>query len=507
MKCPIHLAICLLLIGGTTIATADASVKPSIIESCDDDEQDDGNAHHVLSLVLDKPLGLLVESPYSNARGIGSGAIVSSLLQQEGKRGSAHKLPRDVREQLVGSRIIAINNKNTTVLPLSQVTKLIAQAESPVRVDFDLDEEENEEQEDEDHEIVGYAPHLQDEVVVGQVSPMRWEDTGEVIDSRASRVGLPKQLLPTIQSFVKQVRLAEMLKAMLYTNPCGGRQGRFYRSNSTDDEELLWYAQRPYLPTNWDADLHYFSPADEKTYESVLATLFRGGFGTVVEAIGTHFNLDSLAVQGIGFLGVTHCTDGSIHRDFQKLGGKAFNLLLPVHSVEGSGPELTVAGWKSEPSNKTANEENDDDYENDDDNQEFMGTTIKYNDTQNIGMLMGDTTWHGTRECDNRPMKDARIMMNIFLVDITEANVEPIAADMIDIFPVPGMTEWLWAQRGRHWRNGMCVDGDPGRMPFQPRDQRFDCPFRAKLGECESLPYPMRLECPVSCKVFVNGDE
>lgn len=77
-----------------------------------------------------------------------------------------------------------------------------------------------------------------------------------------------------------------------------------------ENSELSWYAQRPYDQASWNADLHYFSSGNERTHEFLLRMLFEGGFDTVLDAIGTHFNLDSIAIQGVGFLGLSHYEEG-----------------------------------------------------------------------------------------------------------------------------------------------------------------------------------------------------
>lgn len=156
--------------------------------------------------------------------------------------------------------------------------------------------------------------------------------------------------------------------------------------------------------------------------------------------------------------------------------------MLPIHSVEGSGPELKVAGNK-----RVA-------IHNNDTTTEFTGTEIKY--TPEEGVLVGDVTWHGTRECDHRPKHDFRLALNIFLVDFTE-----IANNLIDIFPVPGDSDWLWAQRARHWRKETCMLPDTGRAPFQADGLEFDRDKR----ECHL--HSIRTACPRSCNVYMDDEE
>lgn len=229
--------------------------------------------------------------------------------------------------------------------------------------------------------------------------------------------------------------------------------------------------------------------SDERTHESMLQMLIQGGFETVLEGIGNHYQLDGLFVQSVGFLTTSYCERGYLHWDFKDVDGKFFNFLIPVHSPENAGPELNVAGRRVE-DNETV----------------IVGTKVKYDSS--FGVLVGDDTLHGTLECDHRPDSELRIMLSIYLADVTDENVANVSYDDTAIFPVPERDEWLWPQRGRHWRRDQClIKGDLGRLPMTYPDDPEKCRKVAEEGKCDSNPKNARYHCPRACNVYVDDFE
>lgn len=370
------------------------------------------------------------------------------------------------------------------------------------------------------------APHLAQEVGPCEFSLMKWEDDQSVVDPFAAQVGLPNALVPAIKAFAHQLGIFDIVRDFLYKRPCKPNGGRFYqvenpfasperkdgelnnRSSSADaKDDMLWYAQRP--GSEWQSDMHWLGPADERTHEITIRMLLQGGLSHVLDAIGRHYDhLDGLFVQGVGFLAVSHCETGYMHTDFKNVEGKVFNLLIPVYSPPSAGPELKLSGKKKR--RRVSNEQPSDDdrvaIEDDD-----VTTNIKYD--ANYGVLVGDGTWHGTRECDHRPDDDVRIVLSIYLADVTEGNIENLSYDDTAIFPVPEVQDWLWAQQGRHWTrksNTTCStssNNDGGRRAFSPVDTSDKCPKLAAEGKCESKPMSTRRKCPKSCEIFMDDSE
>lgn len=234
----------------------------------------------------------------------------------------------------------------------------------------------------------------------------------------------------------------KLLHDILYRDPCQSNRGRFYNSVYQRDEEtaesqkLLWAVQRP--GEDFKSDIHWFAPADEVTHEFLMRVLWNGGFYSTLQSIGEHFeDLESLTIQSIGFLAVSHAVNEGIHHDFEHVQGKAFNLLIPIllpHNTEE--PELKLVGHNA--------------------TMDYIHTLVKYEN--NVGVMVGDETHHGTRDCDHTATQEMRDMLSVYLVDLTEDNVEKISADKTALFPVPEDVEWLWSQRARHWhRNSLNI--------------------------------------------------
>ena len=453
------------------------------------------NDDEVLRLSMSKNFGFILDVDQKDK------AIVFSL--DEEYPGAAHELPKDVQQKLVGRQIIAVNDEDVSDLSLMAVAERMVTADDPVELEFAIvEEEENEEDEEEGAKYIEYYDeYLVEPIVPGQLTPLKWKDSQQVIDPYAAVVGLPSTLVPTIQAYANRLGIVEKLKDILYNNPCDPESGRFYKTENphiaNDDNELpfmndveysnelSWYAQRP--GNHWHSDMHWFAGSDEQTHESMVRVLLQGDFGQVLETIGNHYDLDGLFIQSAGFLGVTRCEEGFLHDDFKDVDGKFFNLLIPVYSPEGASEELNVAGERK--------------------NGDIVGTKIKY--SPRFGVLVGDRALHGTREVDHRPRDEIRVVLSIYLADINESNVDKVSSDDTAIFPVPGgATDWLWTQRGRHWQKDQCIVSDTGRQPFKAMDISLRCSDMARNGECESEANKFaRKHCPQSCGVYVDDKE
>jgi hypothetical protein len=84
----------------------------------------------------------------------------------------------------------------------------------------------------------------------------------------------------------------------------------------------------------------------------------------------------------------------------------AFNILIPLEQVPGSGPELYLA---------------DHTYPSDN-----IGKVKLH---PNWGLLLGDDSFHGTHQCDHRPSKKIRASVSIYFAELTQSNVDIVSAD------------------------------------------------------------------------------
>ena len=326
----------------------------------------------------------------------------------------------------------------------------------------------------------------------GEAELMRWEHDGSIVQDYAVRVGLPPDLVPTIKAYVKDMGLLDIMTNMLYDDPLSPGEAKWFsfqspyqlemiaEGSSTDEiRNFTWNVERP--DKKWKSDMHWFNTADELSHEEGLRVLAKGGFDQVLAAIGEKMGLDSLNVDSFGFVAVSQCDRGFIHTDWEDVDGRAFNFLVGIDSPADAGPELIVEG--------------------------DMKGEIYYG--SNAGILVGDGTRHGTRECDHRANHGVRITTSIYLSDVTRDNLEILAGDTTSIFPPTGKTaaDWVWTQRGRHWskEGGRSLVDDVGRKPFNVEDRMDGCRKDLCIREDDEGMY--RNQCMKTCKVFMDDED
>lgn len=323
----------------------------------------------------------------------------------------------------------------------------------------------------------------------GQAELMQWEDDGSIVQDYAVRVGLPPNLVPTIKAYAEEMGLLDYMTNMLYDDPLSPGEAKWFSFQSpyqkglgsTGDEmrNFTWNVERP--DKKWKSDMHWFNTADELSHEDALRALAKGGFDQVLAGIGKRMGLDTLNVDSFGFVAVTNCDRGFIHTDWEDVDGRAFNFLLGIHSPDNAGPELIVEGDRK--------------------GEIYYGS--------NAGVLVGDGTRHGTRECDHRAYRGVRITCSIYLSDVTEDNLEILAGDTTSIFPPTGekAADWVWTQRGRHWskKGGRSLVDDEGRKPLNVEDETKGCKKHLCTQEDDGGRY--RNKCMKTCKVFMDDDD
>ncbi|KAL7549056.1 hypothetical protein ACHAWF_012324 [Thalassiosira exigua] len=321
----------------------------------------------------------------------------------------------------------------------------------------------------------------------GRADPLRWDD-GAPVQDYAARVGLPPRLVPTLIEYARGLGLYDIMENMLYDDPLppGGARWFDFRSpyqkelgtKPEDARNVTWNVERP--EKKWKSDMHWFNTADEMAHEDALRALARGGFDAVLKGIGEAYDLDTLHVDSFGFVAVTNCERGFVHTDWDDVDGRAFNFLVGIRSPPDAGPELVV--------------END-----------RRGKGEVYYGS-NAGVLVGDGTRHGTRECDHRAKREVRVACSIYLADPTEDNLETLAGDATSIFPPTGAEEWTWGHRGRHWRRGEDggdgLVGDRGRKAFDFDDDEDGCAEE----DCGNDTERGRNRCLRTCGVFVDDE-
>mmetsp|Transcript_9359 Transcript_9359/g.21104 ORF Transcript_9359/g.21104 Transcript_9359/m.21104 type:complete len:494 (-) Transcript_9359:987-2468(-) len=322
----------------------------------------------------------------------------------------------------------------------------------------------------------------------GQAELLRWDDDGSIVQNYAARVGLPPQLVPTLKEYAKEMGLLDIMTKMLYDDPLPPDGARWFSFQSPyqkgaeagEMRNFTWNVERP--AKKWKSDMHWFNTADELSHEDALRALAKGGFDEVLKGIGEKFGLDTLNVDSFGFVAVTNCDRGFMHTDWDETGGRAFNFLVGVHSPDDAGPELIVENERKGIDHK---------------GETYYGT--------NSGILVGDMALHGTRECDHRAKREVRITASIYLADPTVDNLSTLAGDTTSVFPPMEEVgeEWIWSQRGRHWRKdggGDGLVGDLGRQEFEFDDDGKGC----TKEHCNNGLKRTRNSCMKTCKVFMD---
>ena len=313
----------------------------------------------------------------------------------------------------------------------------------------------------------------------GQVEPVRWRRDNKAVCPYTLAVGLPPSLRETLLQFAEKRGLVDLFRKALYENPVEP-EGLKILFNE-DKDQGKWCIMRP--QSYWNSNMHWIDAADEAAYEEGLAILAKGGFDTVLNAVGNYFDLDSLMIHTFRFMAVSQCSEGHIHEDTSESGGKYFNVLIPLINADDADDELLAV---------------------DDEDEELIGT-LKYE--YDVGFLLGDDCFHATRPADYRAQKGMRLTANIYFADVTEDNVEVVMGDdPMSIFPLPGHYEWFLTQRGRHWGGGNSLVNDSGRRPFVVEDEYDECKEWAEDGYCESDPFDTRLVCAKSCKLLLTEE-
>ncbi|KAL9181996.1 hypothetical protein ACHAXT_012339 [Thalassiosira profunda] len=316
----------------------------------------------------------------------------------------------------------------------------------------------------------------------GELFPFVWRDSSTQVTPFAFLVGVPPELTTTLLEYCKGLGITDALRFLTLDDPLDPGENHFFELKDGNE----WYSQRP--PSKWTSNMHWISPADERTHEEYLKVLARGNFDVVLDAIGRYLDLESLAVYHLTFIGVSHSEKGFMHRDTHDTGASVYNVIIPL-ILEDSTPELAML---------------------DDDDANKKGA-LKY--SLGTAAMMGDDAMHGTEACDYRSTKGMRLAATVYIADINEVNAKRITEKTLtQIFPLAD-TKWLMAQSGRHWKGDeghsqrTSLAEDKGRGPFEVRDLLLDCKKRAEEGLCKEE--EARRKCLRSCGIYevVEGDE
>mmetsp|Transcript_6731 Transcript_6731/g.13492 ORF Transcript_6731/g.13492 Transcript_6731/m.13492 type:complete len:795 (+) Transcript_6731:207-2591(+) len=313
---------------------------------------------------------------------------------------------------------------------------------------------------------------------VGEMFPIVWRDSGKRPADYAFQIRLPPALTTELLAYSDRVGITDLFRSLLGSDPIEPKEEHSGKILTLNDGNI-WYAQRP--AKRWQSNMHWVSPADEKTHEDYLKVLASGDFDSVLDSIGRYLGLKGLAAYHLTFIGVSHSVKGFVHHDFDETGASVYNVIIPLILDEGADPELIITDSR--------------------DGDRVGG--LKYQ----VGYagMMGDGALHGTEACDYRQSGGMRLAATVYIADINEGNANAIADQTLtQIFPLQD-TKWLMAQAGRHWGGENRLVGDRGREWFDFEDEKEDCEERARIGLCESdADGSTRSECQKTCGVYIT---
>ena len=258
------------------------------------------------------------------------------------------------------------------------------------------------------------------------IRQVRWSDTGEPVSEYAWEVGLHSNFTDTMLSFAKDIGVIDAFRDVLldgYNVPAGNERDVVLNGHN-------FYIQRPH--SQWQSNMHWISPRDDAAYDRFLRALGAAGFDGTIRTIGQHFGFDSLVAYHLSFMALTHREGSYIHVDFTKVNGNAFNVIVPLELVDGSGPELEMQ---------------------DDDNDNTQKTRVGlYNYQNHVATVIGNDMLHGTATCDYRDQREIRLAVSVFLAHLEPSSAEAIFRSYVPPETLVNMTTLPYTLRSRHWK-------------------------------------------------------
>lgn len=260
---------------------------------------------------------------------------------------------------------------------------------------------------------------LSAELLPNDICPVIRSETNGYVSKYAFRMGLPKNLVPTLRKFIDETGVTSEYHRLLLDGDSLG-PGRDDQVTLHGDE---WFIQRP--GQKYKSTMHWISPAGEPAHLKYLQALSEGGFDQVLDAMGNFFGFDGLVCFHLSFIGVDFAQEGFMHYDNTGTGGKVFNMLFPLYLVnEEYPPELDL--------------QSDDGF--------VGGYKYRYDEA----VLIGDDFYHRTAPVDYRERKQIRIAASIYIADVNDDNVKQVLKQNTNEYP-PQDSQMLLSIAGSHW--------------------------------------------------------
>lgn len=257
----------------------------------------------------------------------------------------------------------------------------------------------------------------------GELAPIRWNDTQEVVTPNAYRLGLDKSVRMGLLKYCDEMGITDVLRRVT-----GGGNSLAIDSNTIVHlNGYKWFLQRP--NSKWNSNLSWLSPYDQNSHDDYLQALSASKFDAVLDAIGRSLNMDGLVAFHLTFIAVSRSTRGYLHYDLRNTGRKMYNVIIPLNLADDTGPELDLQDASDD------------------------AAIGRYRYEYDVASLMGDDAYHATSACDYRSTKEFRMAATVYVADVNEMNAESIVDGYTQYFPPTDM-ELLLSWAGRHWKKG-----------------------------------------------------
>jgi SET domain len=255
----------------------------------------------------------------------------------------------------------------------------------------------------------------------GEIDELKWAHNGKRVADGLMRVGLPKGFSAKMREYADERQITGLYERL--TSDSYLTNDGWHVISPKEQEE--WFAHR-YMNTIWKFNMHYVAAWNEPARRSVLNTMMEEGFDIVLGALGKHFGLNTTTCFHFSFMGLSEADSSFTHADVYASGNKAYNLIYPIITVEGSKPELDIIG-------DNANIE----------------IPVKYKD--DVAYVLGDWGYHKTAANDNKGGQ-LRLVAGTYCGQIDETNHELLAHIYDGENPAPFMSQFELPIKEYHWK-------------------------------------------------------
>lgn len=232
----------------------------------------------------------------------------------------------------------------------------------------------------------------------GEMQPLQWSISREVVAPFSYRLGLNKEIRTELLKYANDLGITEILRHVT----SGGNPLPPGSDHEVPIGDELWFLQRP--GAEWSSNLHWLSPGNELSHNQYLDVLLSAGFDSILQSIGETMGAEGLVAYQLTFIGVNSCQKGNFHTDFARVGGKAYNVIIPLILVEDSEPELGIQVTS--------------------DTGDLRIGRLKYE--YEVAAMIGDHLEHATSAANYENSGEFRMAATVYIADVNPDNVNSL---------------------------------------------------------------------------------